>query len=140
MARSVARKAGDHALGRKRVGELYFGGAHGIDGKIGVEIADSFADDGHELRGISGGAQINGHIVDIVAAQVGNESLLGDFVAQIGVFDVLDDTDDFHWRGCTRVAAETHMQTEWISTGEIFAGERFVDDNRGGTPVIVLFC
>src|SRR5262249_7609408 len=132
-------EAGDHALGGERVDDLQLGRAHAIDGNVRIEAADPFAEDGHELFGVHGGAHVNGHAVNIVTAEVRDESLLGDFIAKIGVLDVFDHADDFHERGRPRIAAEADVQAYGISAREVFAGEGFVDHHRGGFPVVVLF-
>src|SRR5882724_773649 len=132
-------EAGDHAFGGEGVGDLHFGGAHAVDGNIGIEVAEFLANDGHEQGRIDGGAEVYGHIADVVATEVGDKGLLGDIVAKVGVLDVLDDANDFHGRGSAGIAAEADVQADGISSGEIFAGEGFVDDGGGGRPVIFFF-
>src|SRR5437899_318590 len=84
----------------------------------------------HQLIGISDGAEIDGHFAEVAAAEIGNESLLGNFVAEIGVLEILDDTDDLHIGGPSRIGAETDVKADGISSGEKLFGKFFVDHDR----------
>ncbi len=121
--------------GEKGVVDLDFGGAHGVDGEIGIHVADFRTNGRHQLIGISDGAEIDGHFAEVAAAEIGNESLLGNFVAEIGVLEILDDTDDLHIGGPSRIGAETDVKADGISSGEKLFGKFFVDHDGGWDPV-----
>src|SRR5882762_373327 len=128
-------EAGDHALGGEGVVDGHFGGAHGVDGEIRIHVADFRTDGSHQLVGIGGGADEDGHSSEEAVGEIGNEGLRGNFVAEIGVLEILDDADDFHVGGSAGIGAETEVEADGIASGEIFLGELFVDHDGGGAPV-----
>src|SRR6266849_5682035 len=128
-------EAGDHALGGRGVVDLHFGGAHGVDGEIGIHVADFRTDGGHQLIGIGGGADEDGHSGEEAVGKIWNESLLGNFVAEIGVLEILDDADDFHVGGSAGIGAEAEVEADGVAPGEIFFGKLLVDHDGGGRPV-----
>src|SRR5260370_15981240 len=128
-------EAGDHALGGKGVVDLHFGGAHGVDGEVGVHVADFRTDGGHQLIGIGAGADEDGHSGEEAVGKIWNEGLLGNFVAKIGVLEILDDADDFHIGGGAGIGTEAEVKADGISSGEKLFGKLFVDHDGGGRPV-----
>jgi len=87
------------------------------------------------LIGIGGGPDVDGHSSEEAVTKIRNVGLLGNFVAEIGVFEILDDTDDFHVGGRSGVGAETEVEANRISSGEVFFGKFLVDHDGGGHPV-----
>jgi len=115
--------------------DLNFGGTHGVDGEIGIHVADFGTHGSHQLIGIGSGAEVDGHFAEVAGAKIGNESLLGDFVAEIGVLEILDDADDFHVDGGAGIDAEANVKADGIASGEKLFGEFFVDHDGSGRPV-----
>jgi len=72
------------------------------------------------LIGIGSGAEVDGHFAEVAGAKIGNESLLGDFVAEIGVLEILDDADDFHVDGGAGIDAEANVKADGIASGKTF--------------------
>src|SRR5882762_116614 len=128
-------EAGDHALGGEGVVDGHFGGAHGVDGEIRIHVAVFRTDGSHQLVGTGGGADEDGHSSEEAVGEIGNEGLRGNFVAETGVLEILDDADDFHVGGSSGVGAETEVEADGISSREVFLRKLLVDHNRCGRPV-----
>jgi len=128
-------EAGDHAFGGKGFIDGHFRGAHGVDGHVGIHVANGRTNRGHQLIGIGSGADIDGHSSEEAVTKIRNVGLLGNFVAKVGVLEILDDADDFHVGGRAGVGAKAEVQAEGISAGKIFFGKFLVDHDGGGHPV-----
>ena len=81
------------------------------------------------------GSEVHGHFAEEGTAEIGNEGLLGNFVAETGVLEILDDADDLHVGRRARIGAETQVKADGISSGEILFGKLLVDHYGRGRPV-----
>src|SRR5256884_7430320 len=99
----------------------------GVDGEIRIHVTNFQAHCRHQLTGIDDGSEVHGHFAEEGTAEIGNEGLLGNFVAETGVLEILDDADDLHVGRRARIGAETQVKADGISSGEIFFGKLLVD-------------